>query len=162
MGGRKQREAGFSLTEVMVGCSVMGLVLAAAVPNLRSYRESQRVAGATQELAALCRTAQARARSENHDVIVEYRTDDNVLAVIDDENSNGSADNGEMVTEHPVGGGLELASTTFTNDQLVFDSRGRATNGGTVLVQGRDGVQPKRLTIAAGTGHVSIRGTSAD
>ena len=37
MGGRKQREAGFSLTEVMVGCSVMGLVLAAAVLGGRQY-----------------------------------------------------------------------------------------------------------------------------
>ena len=153
----ERREGGFSLTEMMVAISVMGLVVAAAIPNLRSFREAQRIAGAAQQMASLCRAAQAMARSENHHVIVEYRTDDNVLAIIQDENNNGSVDGGERVIEHPVGDGLQLASTSFANDQLIFDSRGRATNGGTVLLQGRTGVQPKRLTIAAGTGHVTIR-----
>jgi prepilin-type N-terminal cleavage/methylation domain-containing protein len=158
MGRQWQRNAGFSLTESMVAISIIGLLIAAAVPNLRSYREAQRVAGGAQKMAAVCRAAQAQARSENHDVILEYRPNDNTLAVIDDENNNGSADNGETVIEHPIGDGLQLASTSFTNDQLVFDSHGRATSGGTVLLRGRAGVQPKQLTIASGTGHVSIRG----
>jgi Tfp pilus assembly protein FimT len=154
----RQGNAGFSLPELMVGCCIIGLLCAAAVPNLRSYREAQRVAGAAQEVASWCRAAQSRARSENHEVIIEYRTDENVLAVIDDENNNGVADSGEMVTEHPIGAGLQLASTSFTNDQLVFDSHGRATSGGTVLVRGGTHVQAKQLTISSGTGHVSIRG----
>ncbi len=160
MRAARPREDGFSLLELTVSCVIIGILFAAAVPNLRSFREAQRIASAAQEMASWCRAAQARARSENHDIIVEYRKADNVLAVIDDENNNGLTDPGEMVTEHPIGTGLQLASTSFTNDQLVFDSRGRATVGGTVLLQAGTGVQAKQLLIAAGTGHVTIRGHS--
>jgi type IV fimbrial biogenesis protein FimT len=159
MTGRPGNRAGFSLMELMVGCVVIGIVLAVAVPNLRSYRESHRIWSESQEIAAICKAAQSRARSENHNIIVEYHPDDNEYVVIDDENNNGQGDADEGVTTHPIGDGLTLSSTTFANDRLVFDARGRATNGGTILLQGeQDGIMPKRVIIAAGTGQVSIRG----
>lgn len=154
---------GFSMLEVMVGCAVVGIVVAAAVPNLRSYRESHRMWSETQQIASICKAAQARARSENHSIVVEYRPVSNEYVVIDDENNNLTADAGETVTTHPIRDGLTLASTTFTNDQLVFDGRGRATSGGTILVQGAQyGIEPKRVLIAAGTGHVRIRAGYSD
>ena len=82
----------------------------------------------TQQIAAICKAAQARARSEDHNVIVEYHPDSNEYLVVNDENDNSVADDGETVTTHPVRAGLMLAWTTFTNNQLVFDSRGRATS----------------------------------
>ena len=159
MAARSSKRDGFSLLEVMVGCAVVGIVVAAAVPNMRSYRESHRIWSETQQIASICKAAQARARSENHNVVVEYRPDSNEYVVLDDENNNGQADNGETVTTHPIRDGLTLAYTTFTNDQLIFDNRGRATNGGTILVQGSQyDIEPKRVQIAAGTGQVRIRG----
>jgi Tfp pilus assembly protein FimT len=146
------------MLEVMVGCAVVGIVVAAAVPNLRSYRESHRIWSETQQIASICKAAQARARSENHNIVVEYRPASNEYVVIDDENNNLQADAGETVTGHPIRTGLRLASTTFTNDQLVFDRRGRATSGGTILVLGAEtDIEPKRVLVAAGTGHVRIR-----
>jgi prepilin-type N-terminal cleavage/methylation domain-containing protein len=159
MAGRTGNRDGFSLLEMMVGCVVIGVVLAASVPNLRSYRESHRIWSESQQIASICKAAQARARSEDHNIIVEYHPDDNEYLVIDDENNNGQADGGEGITTHPVRDGLSLSSTTFTDNRLVFDARGRATTGGTILIQGdRSDIMPKRVVVAAGTGQVRIRG----
>jgi Tfp pilus assembly protein FimT len=139
----------------MVGLAVTGIVVAATVPNLRSYRESQRMAAAGDEVATAIRTAQARARSQNHDVIVEYRTNSNEIAVIDDENSNGSADAGEQVTVKPLPSGVSLASTTLTSNQLLFNNRGRATNSGSITLSGKY-VSDKEVRVSAGTGRVKV------
>jgi len=159
MAGRIGNRDGFSLIEMMVGCVVIGIVLAVATPNLRSYRESHRIWSESQTIASICKAAQSKARGENHNIIVEYHPSDNEYVVIDDQNNNGQGDAGEGVTTHPIANGLTLSSTTFADNRLVFDARGRATNGGTVLLLGeQDGIMPKRVVIAAGTGQVSIRG----
>ena len=160
MRSKESRSEGYSLTELLVGCAVLGLVLAAAVPNLRSYRESQRMAAAGEQVAAACRAARARARSENHNVVIEYRPEENSFAVIDDENSNGTADAGEGVNVRPLPDGLTLQATTFPGDRLVFDGRGHATSGGNVLLAGRAGVLGRTVRVSSGTGQVKIRSGS--
>ena len=160
MRARAGSPEGYTLLELLLTCTILGVVLAAAVPNLRSYRESQRMQHAGQQVAAACRTAQSRARSENHSIVIEYRPVDNAFAIVDDENENGQADAGESLTLHPLPEGSTLQATTFTNDRLLFDKRGRVVQGGRVVVAGRDGVQPKTVTIAAGTGQVRVRGGS--
>ena len=144
----------------MITCSLIGLTVAATVPNLRSYRESQRVWRASEQVAAACREARARARSENHNVFIEYRTDENALAIVNDVNNNGVADSGEQVQVRPLAEGMSLQSTTFPNDRLLFDSRGRAVAGGSVRLGGAEGVQPKSVRVAAGTGQVRVRSCS--
>ncbi|HZL84983.1 MAG TPA: prepilin-type N-terminal cleavage/methylation domain-containing protein, partial [Candidatus Krumholzibacteria bacterium] len=91
------RAAGFSLTELMVGIVIIGIVVAATIPNFNSYRETQRMSTACDRLATACHEARSRARSRNHQVVLEYRTDSNEVAFIDDTNDNGAADVGEKV-----------------------------------------------------------------
>jgi Tfp pilus assembly protein FimT len=153
-------ERGVSLMELLVGCTVLGVILAASVPNLRSFRESQRISSASQTVAAAARSAQARARSENHNFLVEYRTATNSIAVVDDENNNGAADGGETVTLHAMPSGLTLQSTTFANDRLIFDSHGHATSGGTVVLVGRVGTTGKTVRVSSGTGQVKIQAST--
>jgi len=148
---------GYSLTELTVGIVVVGILAVAAVPNLRSYRESQRMSRASFQVASACRVAQARARGENHSVIIQYRPDENDFQIVDDENSNGQADDGEQVSTQALGDGLMLESTTFTDNRLVFDSRGRAVTGGSVALAGGEGVMSKLVRVSAGTGQVRIR-----
>jgi len=153
---RRRKNAGFTLTELMVGVTLTGIVLAATVPNLRSYRESQRMSAAGDQIASSIRDAQARARSQNHGIIVEYRTLSNEFAVIDDVNNNGAVDVGEQVTVSPLPPGVTLASTTLTGDQLMFNGRGRSTNSGSIVLSGND-VSNREISIAAGTGHVKVK-----
>ena len=85
-------EQGMTLVEVMVGVVVAGIIMAIAIPNLRSYRESHRIWSQTEQMAAICRAAQSRARSEDHQILIEYQAGENQYLVIDDENNNGLAD----------------------------------------------------------------------
>ena len=147
--------AGYSLAELMVGVVLTGIVLAATVPNVRSYRESQRMSAASDRIASAIRTAQARARSLNHDVIVNYRSGSNDFQVIDDANENGVADGGEQVTVVPIPGGVTLSATTLTGNQLLFNGRGRATNSGTITLAGSH-VEDLEIRVSAGTGRVHV------
>ena len=149
---------GYSLVELMVGITIAGIVIAASVPNLRSYRESQRLQSATEVVAAAVSEAKSRARSMNLSVIVEYRVDEGTIAVIDDADGDGVEDHGEHVEVHALGTGLTLAATTFTDDRLVFDDRGTAQAGGSIFLTGAGDLPPKRVRISSGTGHVAVRG----
>ena len=153
---RPHAASGFSLTELVAGIVIMGVLLAVSVPNLRSYRESQRMASACDRIAAACRSARAQARSQNHSIIVEYRTSSGELAVIEDANDNGTVDDGERVQVFPLPDGISMASTTFTSDRLVFNGRGLAVDGGSITLTGNDHVAPKRVRISPGTGQVRI------
>lgn len=153
---RHRRSAGFSLTELMVGLTLTGIVVAATVPNLRSYRESQRMSSAGDQIASAIREAQARARSQNHEIVLEYRTATNEFAVIDDVNGNGIADGGEQVTVSPLPSGVTLASTTLTGNQLMFNGRGRSINSGSIVLSGSH-VSNREISISAGTGNVKIK-----
>jgi prepilin-type N-terminal cleavage/methylation domain-containing protein len=151
---RRRNTAGFSLPELMVGIVIMGIMIVAAVPNMVSYRESTRMASACDRVAAACRSARARARSENHSIIVEYRTDE--VAIVEDENDNGAADVGESVEVYPLPDGVTLSANTFTDNHLVFNGRGQAVDGGSVTLSGAYGVQPRSVRVSAGTGYVKV------
>ena len=147
---------GFSLPELMVGVVIIGIVLAASIPNFSSYRESQRMATACDRLAAACREGRARARARNHQIVLDYRTDANEMAFIDDANDNGIADLGEAVEVYALPEGVIMSATTFTNDQLIFTGRGRAVGGGSVTLTAGQRVDPRRVRVSAGTGEVRV------
>ena len=151
-----RRQAGFTMVELVVTITVGGIIIAASVPNIRSYQESQRLNRASEAIAVACRDARAKARAQNHSVIVEYRVDEGQIVVIEDVDSDGVIDDDETEVVRDVGHGTSLTSTTFASNRLVFDSRGTAVNGGSVFVQGPEGTMPKRVRIMAGTGNVSI------
>ena len=155
MAGRRGT-AGFSLAELMVGIVIIGIVMAAAIPNFTSYRESQRMATACDRLAAACREGRSRARARNHQIVLDYRTDTNEVAFIDDVNDNGVADDGEAVEVYALPAGITMSATTFTNDQLVFTGRGRALAGGSVTLVAGDRVDPRRVRVSTGTGDVRV------
>ncbi len=151
---------GFTTTELMVGLVIVGILVAAAVPNLRSYRESQRMSSACDRIAAMCRAARATARSQNHQVIISYDMANEEVVLHEDTDDDGVVDAGENVDRFPMPSGVFLNSSTFTNNAVVFNSRGRCVEGGSVIVEGHNQVEPKRIRISAGTGQVKILGVT--
>lgn len=159
----RRAPAGFTVVELMVTCVIVGILAVAAVPNMHSYQESHRLWSQGEQLAAIARTAQSRARSQNHNVLVDYRRTDNVIAVVDDTNNNGVEDAGETESLHPVQSGLSLEATTFTSDLLVFDTHGRAVSAGVITLCGSgDSPQRNQVRIAAGTGIARVEAYTPD
>jgi len=151
---------GFTVVELMVGVAIVGILIAAAVPNLRSYRESQRMSSACDRISAMCRAARATARSQNHQVIITYDTSNDEVAVHEDADDDGIVDGGENVQTFAMPSGVFLDSSTFTNNALVFNNRGRCVEGGSVIVDGLEHVDQKRIRVSAGTGHVKVLGVT--
>ncbi|HZL84096.1 MAG TPA: GspH/FimT family protein, partial [Candidatus Krumholzibacteria bacterium] len=52
--------------------------------------------------------------------------------------------------------GVTMASTTFTNDQLIFNGRGRAVTGGSITLDAGDHVTGRRVRVSSGTGDVRV------
>ena len=145
--------------ELMVTCVIGGIVIAATVPNLRSYQESQRLSRASETIATACMEARAKARAQNHSVIVEYRRDVGEVAVIDDVNNDGVVDVGERTVVRSLGAGITLANTT-SRRHLVFDSRGAAMTGAASSSAVRRNVAQTHSRLRW-HGYVSIRGVES-
>lgn len=156
MPARRKDVRGFTTTELMVGLVIVGIIIAVAVPNLRSYRESQRMASACDRIAAMCRSARAKARAQNHQIIVTYDVDTNEAVMHEDANDDGVVDADEGVETYALPTGIFLNSSTFTGDALVFNGRGRCVEGGSVTVDGLDHVESKRIRVSVGTGQVRV------
>lgn len=123
---------GYSLTEVMVGVVVVGLLAVATVPNIGSYLRSQGAASGAEQLSAHMRLARSRAILEGNDYVVQFLEGSRYVILDDDgggdgvpgsadydaaNRSNGVADDGERVM-----GPFELPG------DLVFAAADGATN----------------------------------
>lgn len=104
------RRHGYSLTEVMAGVAVVGLLAVATVPNISSYLRSQGAASGAEQLGAHMRLARSRAILEGNDYVVRFLEGSRYVIVDDDgggdgvpgaagfvasNRSNGAADDGE-------------------------------------------------------------------
>lgn len=150
---RHAHERGFSLIELTIGVVIVGITLAVTVPNVQSYRNSQRIASGTDQITSMIRSAQARARSTNSQIIVLYNT--GTISIVDDANDNGVADFGENEISHQMPDGVTVASTTFTGNQLLFNARGRAMAAGTLTVGGLHTAN-REVRVSLGTGQLKV------
>jgi len=152
MQARDANMSGKTLLQVLVGIAMFGFVLAASIPGSRAYRQSLRIATAGEQLSAVCRQAQTRAVKTNHAVFIEIQLETDAIAIVEDVNDNGLTDAGETVERIPLGGGLDLASTTLPEGRLKFDPRGRSGPGGDVLLRAGPAAPVYRFELPAGTG----------
>lgn len=107
-----QPRNGYTVTELMVAVTILGIAAVASVPNITSYLRSRNAATATEQVGAHLRVARSRAVLEGNDYVVQF-TGANTYQVVDDDGggngipgaagydvtnrSNGQADAGELV-----------------------------------------------------------------
>jgi prepilin-type N-terminal cleavage/methylation domain-containing protein len=80
---------GYTVTELMVGVGVIGILAAASAPNISSYLRSQSAASGTEQLAAHIRMARSRAILEGNDYLVVFDSESQYLIVDDDGGGDG-------------------------------------------------------------------------
>jgi len=116
---RRRRDAGFSMVEMMMVLVILGITLAATVPNITRYRRHDQVRMTAEKFRALCSLAQRKAMATRVDHRVVYEPGDEPLFFL--ERLNGA--DWEMVS----------VDTIYTDDGIGLTGSTDASPGNTVL-----------------------------
>lgn len=118
------KSAGFTLTELMIGLTVLAVLSSLALPNFRQMMRNKEVSGAAESVANGLQRARAEAVSHNARVnfvlgtgtswYVDYVSTPNPSARLDSRSSTDSAN----ATLTAVAADLSTAATTITFNQL--------------------------------------------
>jgi prepilin-type N-terminal cleavage/methylation domain-containing protein len=146
--GTWQHEHGFTLVEVIITITIMGIVFAIASSTWLGAAESRRVDSATNQVAADLQLAHARATNRLEDRRVEMDADTRDYRV------------------GPVGAALSPASLperteflpTMGVSAIVFDSKGGAqiTGAGNIRVAAEDGSPCHEIEVNSATSRVEV------
>jgi type II secretion system protein H len=153
----RNREAGFSIVELMVVVVIMTIVLAASIPALRQHSENLNLTKGATEVEGTLKLARARAVSSNRPVVVVFDVNDGTYFLFQDDNGDGNHDSGETqsgVYEMP--NKVTLGTVSFARNTVTFEPSGAASETGSVeLVNTRHLAQRVDLTAATGLVYVS-------
>ena len=167
---------GFTLPELLITATVVGILAAIAIPNLNlgKFRANAAMRGVGSTIMA----AQRQAIVRQHDVIVRFLPARNVISTHLDADNDGTVDSGERVRAFPLGEGLVFGrgaapqwanATTSVNvtrvvdgvPSVTFHRNGSASEaGGFYLVSprlsyGEKGKDARYLEISRATGRIS-------
>lgn len=153
----KNREAGFSIIELMVVVVIMTVVLAASIPALRQHTENVNLTKGSREVESSLKLARTRAVSTNTPVVVTFDTNNNTYFLFEDEDGDGNHDSGETSSgPFEVPKKVVLGDVSFAHNTVTFTPSGAASEtGSVVLVNTRNLAQRVDLTRATGLVYVS-------
>lgn len=98
---RYWNEAGVTLIELVLVVTIIGVVAAFAVPKI-DYAK-YRVDASMRGIGTAILSAQRRAVSAQHDVIVTFSDGESAIRIHDDQNNNGAVDGNERTRGVPMG-----------------------------------------------------------
>lgn len=165
---------GYSLTEVLVTISIIGIVLATAMPDYSQWVVQRKIDKESQKLYMDLMLARISAIKNNNDVIVTFNVGNNQYQIHDDTDSDGVEDGGEtikivtLIPQVQFGffgavndpDGNNVTNTVFLaggGNIITFNSRGQASDSGSVYVIPVGDVSNDRLqavSIVQATGSV--------
>lgn len=147
---------GFTLTELMIVVSIMGLLMAVVTPPVMRWTNSWRLDGETSKMATILRGARSTAVNKNINVIFVFDQSNGQYYTVDDTNGDGAASAGEWVSAvHSLPPGFEISAFTMPQQWITFGPKGNTADGGTITLAGKDNFK-KTIRVFSGTGNVSI------
>lgn len=162
----KQRNAGFTLIEMMVALAIGGILTAIAVPNFSQMREGYRLRSAAYQVFAVLQRARSEAvkKNNNYEFLVTSST---TYRVHDDLDSNGAINGGEPTTTTDIAAdspGVTMASdvqrwngAAWGSEQSITFAPDGTTGGaadvarqGTITLTNTNGQQRQIVVSASG------------
>jgi prepilin-type N-terminal cleavage/methylation domain-containing protein len=148
-------QGGFTLVELAVALSVLGVLAMVSVPAITRYIQDYRLDGASSNLIGELRLCRHRAVAEGNNYVMILNPATETYTILDDDNNNGDADHGEQVVG-PVDmpGGLDLRNgpwIPFPDDKITLRPNGTADATGILTVRNNRG-RERLLYMIASTG----------
>ena len=145
-----ESKKGFTLIEMIITMTIIGIVSAIAIPNFSKWKEKHEINGQAQKVYFDLMLARTTAVKSNNNVRVTFNLVANTYTIHEDSNDDGTVDAGEnlknAVLENNVqfaynvgitdtDGNAVTSAASFGGAQVVvFDSRGQANASGSVLL----------------------------
>lgn len=152
--GRANR--GFSLTELMIVVSIMGVLLAVVTPGTMRFLSSWRLEGEVSKMATVMRAARSTAVSKNINVIFVFDEGDGVYYTVEDTDGDGKLGGGERKgPEHTLPAGMVINDFSMGQQWVTFGPKGNTGDGGTITLQGKREAT-RTIRVYSGTGNISV------
>ena len=120
-------DTGFSLVEMVVIVLILGIIAAFSIPTLRGYTESQRLRGASQNLAGQIRLARQKAISTG--------VEQHFVFELDALNSDYRIQNPGRIVRWEFPKGIVYDETPADDlDSLLLSPTGRAAPAGSIVL----------------------------
>jgi prepilin-type N-terminal cleavage/methylation domain-containing protein len=147
---------GFTLTELMIVITIMGLVLAVSTPAIMDYTRSWRMNGETSKVATIMRSARTTAVTRNINVIFVFDAGRGEYYTVEDTNGDGAASSGERKSPvHALPAGMTIDNYTMGQQWVTFGPKGNTGDGGTITLKGKNEAE-KTIRVFSGTGNISV------
>jgi prepilin-type N-terminal cleavage/methylation domain-containing protein len=146
---------GFTITEIMVGLVIVGIIMAAALPNLARSNRNHRLVSAAAEVEGALTRARSAAVTTRDPVRVTVDAALNQLVLEQDTTDDGDFD--RMMWAVNVDDDIDISNVTFNGgNTVIFDARGAPDNPGLLLLA-NGGESGQRILVSAGSGAVSVK-----
>jgi len=154
------REAGFTLTELMVSLVIFGIVTSVALPGFNKFLRSLDLNNQVQVTASMLRVARQKAITENNNYVVYWDDAVKGFGWYDDNDNNGIED-GTEAHQAPVPFPSWVTVTNsgtnpFASPIITFYPNGSANQSGTCIFTNSDGYS-RSLSVVRPTGMVTAQ-----
>lgn len=147
---------GFTLTELMIVVTIMGVLMAVSTPALSRYYSNWRLNGAAAQMAMSLRAARTTAVDKDIDTVFLFDKDAGQYHILEDSNGNGDADAGERESSvQDLPKGVSIDDFTVPQASVTFNSKGSTQDGGVIVMKGRGGYE-MQVRVYSGTGNVQV------
>ncbi len=152
----RRKKAGFTLVELMIAVSILGLVIILSVPNFSRFINTWRLKGEAEQFGVALRTARSVAVMKNIDVVFSFNANNNTYSYFEDKDRDGSIDSDEYESAiHELPATVSIVAYTLSSTVLTFGSKGNTRETGTITLRNTDN-EIKTIRIYGGTGNITI------
>jgi prepilin-type N-terminal cleavage/methylation domain-containing protein len=146
---------GFTLTELMIVVTIMGILLAVTAPAMSRFAGNWRLNGAAANMAMVMRSARSAAVSKDINVVFTFDEDKGEYSYLEDTNGNGDADGGERESAvQTLPPGVLFDDYTVPQTSVTFNGKGSTADGGTIAMKRGD--YEVQIRVYSGTGNIEV------
>lgn len=150
------KKAGFTLTELMVTISIIGILAVVSLPAYTHFLHNWQLNGEADQLAGVMRAARAAAIMKNINAVFSFDMDANTFFYFEDNDRDGSRDNSEYRSAtFTLPPSVEISAHTLGGTILTFGAMGNTAANGTITLRNVNN-RTRRVRIFGGTGNIIV------